>query len=86
MLRRLSHSRKYGYGYGAQGRYSGGEGRDFHIFTVFFHDTPAFDVVAFTATQIPNVEIVTKLLSAKGTYSFSIGLPPHRNRFDACSR
>jgi len=31
-------------------------GRDFHNFNVYFRDNPAYDVVAFTATQIPNIE------------------------------
>jgi len=34
----------------------GAAGRDFHNFNVFFRDNEAYDVVAFTATQIPNIE------------------------------
>ncbi len=34
----------------------GAAGRDFHNFNVAFRDNPAYDVVAFTATQIPNIE------------------------------
>ena len=34
----------------------GAAGRDFHNFNVFFRDNKAYDVVAFTATQIPNIE------------------------------
>ncbi len=34
----------------------GAAGRDFHNFNVFFRENPAFEVVAFTATQIPNIE------------------------------
>lgn len=34
----------------------GAAGRDFHNFNVFFRDNPAYQVVAFTATQIPNIE------------------------------
>jgi len=34
----------------------GAAGRDFHNFNVFFKDDPAYEVVAFTATQIPNIE------------------------------
>ncbi len=34
----------------------GAAGRDFHNFNVFFRDKDAYDVVAFTATQIPNIE------------------------------
>src|SRR5271157_3852336 len=33
----------------------GAAGRDFHNFNVVFRDDPAFRVVAFTATQIPNI-------------------------------
>lgn len=34
----------------------GAAGRDFHNFNVFFRNNPEYDVVAFTATQIPNIE------------------------------
>jgi len=34
----------------------GAAGRDFHNFNVFFRDNPEYNVVAFTATQIPNIE------------------------------
>ncbi|MBC7241349.1 MAG: GTPase [Anaerolineae bacterium] len=34
----------------------GAAGRDFHNFNVFFRQNPAYEVVAFTATQIPNIE------------------------------
>ncbi|HUI40924.1 MAG TPA: GTPase, partial [Terriglobia bacterium] len=34
----------------------GAAGRDFHNFNVVFRNDPAFQVVAFTATQIPNIE------------------------------
>lgn len=34
----------------------GAAGRDFHNFNVYFRDNPAYAVVAFTATQIPNIE------------------------------
>ena len=33
----------------------GAAGRDFHNFNVCFRDNPAFEVVGFTATQIPNI-------------------------------
>jgi predicted GTPase len=33
----------------------GAAGRDFHDFNVVFRDDPAYDVVAFTATQIPGI-------------------------------
>jgi predicted GTPase len=34
----------------------GAAGRDFHNFNVFFRDRERYEVVAFTATQIPNIE------------------------------
>ena len=34
----------------------GAAGRDFHNFNVFFRDNRDYEVVAFTATQIPNIE------------------------------
>jgi len=34
----------------------GAAGRDFHNFNLFFKDNPAYRVVAFTATQIPDIE------------------------------
>ena len=34
----------------------GAAGRDFHNFNVYFRDNPRYAVVAFTATQIPNIE------------------------------
>ncbi|MFA9404488.1 MAG: cyclic 2,3-diphosphoglycerate synthase [Anaerolineales bacterium] len=34
----------------------GAAGRDFHNFNVYFRENSAYDVVGFTATQIPNIE------------------------------
>lgn len=34
----------------------GAAGRDFHNFNVYFRDNDRYNVVAFTATQIPNIE------------------------------
>ena len=34
----------------------GAAGRDFHNFNTFFRDNPDYEVVAFTATQIPDIE------------------------------
>lgn len=34
----------------------GAAGRDFHNFNTFYRDNEAYQVVAFTATQIPNIE------------------------------
>ena len=33
----------------------GAAGRDFHNFNVVFRNNPEFNVVAFTATQIPDI-------------------------------
>jgi predicted GTPase len=34
----------------------GAAGRDFHNFNVYFRDNPNYEVMAFTATQIPDIE------------------------------
>src|SRR5690606_31413103 len=34
----------------------GAAGRDFHNFNVYYRDNPQYQVVAFTATQIPDIE------------------------------
>ena len=34
----------------------GAAGRDFHTFNVCFRDDPSYEVVAFTAAQIPGIE------------------------------
>ena len=34
----------------------GAAGRDFHNFNVYFRNNPAYEVVCFTATQIPSIE------------------------------
>jgi predicted GTPase len=34
----------------------GAAGRDFHNFNVYYRDNPRYEVVAFTATQIPDIE------------------------------
>ena len=34
----------------------GAAGRDFHNFNVFYRDNKDYNVVAFTATQIPNID------------------------------
>lgn len=34
----------------------GAAGRDFHNFNVYYRDNPEYDVVAFTATQIPDID------------------------------
>jgi predicted GTPase len=35
---------------------AGAAGRDFHNFNLVYRDDPAYEVVAFTATQIPNID------------------------------
>src|SRR5205809_4418046 len=35
---------------------AGAAGRDFHNFNLVYRDSPAHEVVAFTATQIPNID------------------------------
>ena len=34
----------------------GAAGRDFHNFNVYFKDNTRYNVIAFTATQIPDIE------------------------------
>ena len=34
----------------------GAAGRDFHVFNCCYRDNPDFNVVAFTATQIPHID------------------------------
>ena len=34
----------------------GAAGKDFHVFNTVYRDNPEFEVVCFTATQIPNIE------------------------------
>ncbi len=34
----------------------GAAGRDFHNFNVVYRDNPLYNIIAFTATQIPNIE------------------------------
>src|SRR3989344_1618857 len=45
----------------------GAAGRDFHNFNVFFRNKKAYEVVAFTATQIPGIEnkVYPAILSGK---------------------
>jgi len=45
----------------------GAAGRDFHNFNVFYRDNKNYNVVAFTATQIPNIEgrVYPKQLAGK---------------------
>jgi predicted GTPase len=34
----------------------GAAGRDFHVFNTYFRDNDSYEIVAFTANQIPNIE------------------------------
>ena len=52
----------------------GAAGRDFHNFNVFFRDNPDYEVVAFTATQIPDIEGRT-YPAAAGRQALSQGHP-----------
>jgi predicted GTPase len=52
----------------------GAAGRDFHNFNVAFRDDPAFEVVAFTVAQIPNIEGRVYPPSLAGTL-YPAGIP-----------
>lgn len=54
----------------------GAAGRDFHNFNVVFRDNPAYRVVAFTATQIPNIAGRTYPASLAGR-AYPDGIPIH---------
>lgn len=53
----------------------GAAGRDFHNFNTFFRGKPAYNVVAFTATQIPNIEGRRYPASLAGEALYSKGIP-----------
>ena len=52
----------------------GAAGRDFHNFNVVYRDNPRYDVVAFTATQIPNIDDRKYPASLAGTL-YPKGIP-----------
>ena len=52
----------------------GAAGRDFHNFNVYFRDRPEYEVVAFTATQIPGIEGRTYPSSLSGRL-YPAGVP-----------
>ncbi len=52
----------------------GAAGRDFHNFNVYFRDNPDYEVVAFTATQIPNIESRTYPPELSGS-QYPSGIP-----------
>ena len=54
----------------------GAAGRDFHNFNVFFRDNPQYEVVAFTATQIPDIEGRTYPAQLAGSL-YPSGIPIH---------
>jgi len=54
----------------------GAAGRDFHNFNVFFRDNPDYEVVAFTATQIPDIEGRTYPAELAGKL-YPAGIPIH---------
>lgn len=54
----------------------GAAGRDFHNFNVYFRDNPDYEVVAFTATQIPNIEGRIYPASLAGPL-YPAGIPIH---------
>jgi predicted GTPase len=54
----------------------GAAGRDFHNFNTFYRDNPKYEVVAFTATQIPNIEGRKYPAALAGEY-YPEGIPIH---------
>ncbi|MEI8132134.1 MAG: cyclic 2,3-diphosphoglycerate synthase [Leptolinea sp.] len=54
----------------------GAAGRDFHNFNVFFRDNSEYEVVAFTATQIPNID-GRKYPAELAGKLYSAGIPIH---------
>ncbi len=54
----------------------GAAGRDFHNFNVVFRDNPRYEVIAFTAAQIPNIEGRRYPPEAAGTL-YPEGIPIH---------
>ena len=54
----------------------GAAGRDFHVFNTCYRDDPDVEVVAFTATQIPNIEGRRYPGSLAGA-SYPDGIPIH---------
>lgn len=61
----------------------GAAGRDFHNFNVVYRDNPAYQVVAFTATQIPNIEgrVYPAKLAGK-QYPKGIPIRPEKDLID----
>ena len=61
----------------------GAAGRDFHNFNVFFRNNPLYEVVAFTATQIPNIDgrLYPKSLAGEG-YPNGIPIEPESKLYE----
>ena len=57
----------------------GAAGRDFHVFNCCYRDNPDFEVVAFTATQIPHIEERHYPASIAGS-QYPNGVPVHDER------
>ncbi len=54
----------------------GAAGRDFHVFNTCYRDNPGFEVVAFTATQIPHIDD-RRYPAALAGASYPDGIPIH---------
>ena len=54
----------------------GAAGRDFHNFNTFYRDNEQYNVVAFTATQIPDIEGRVYPSQLAGTL-YPDGIPIH---------
>jgi predicted GTPase len=54
----------------------GAAGRDFHLFNCVYRDNPEFDVIAFTATQIPNIDDRRYPATLAGS-RYPTGIPIH---------
>ena len=53
---------------------AGAAGRDFHNFNLVYRDRPDYEVVAFTATQIPNID-GRRYRAARGGSIYRDGFP-----------
>lgn len=53
----------------------GAAGRDFHNFNTYFRNNPHYQVVAFTATQIPNIDDRKYPASLAGSKQYPKGIP-----------
>jgi predicted GTPase len=64
----------------------GAAGRDFHTFNVCFRDNPAFEVIAFTAAQIPGIDTRGYPPCLSGAL-YPAGIPIHpENQLEALVR